>query len=227
MSSLLILVMGTFVGCVNRTAITPQIDIVEYPPLNLPQRAGLGDTIVKKTKAYSYDELELRTRADCHFVGMTVVTFLPGKFKPKFEDERGIYFYANKFKNGPNAYYTNAGIFIPGDETSEQFAFAEKGSPNSLAILSCDNLNFVKTKVYDSSKPAIQQELVYNGRFADNIKFLYREQSDDLLKPALSQDIQYNLKEGNVIEYKGVRIEIIEATKAYLDYKVLNNFTES
>jgi hypothetical protein len=126
---LLIQCLVFFPGCTSRNPITLQ-----------------GDTIAKKDKINSYDPLELLTQTDCHFMGIKVITILPGKLKAQFEDEKGIYFYADNFKNATNTYYSNAGIFIPKNGISEPFAFAHKGSLNSLAVLSCDTLNFNKTK---------------------------------------------------------------------------------
>jgi len=102
-----------------------------------------------------------------------------------------------------------------------------KGSPSSLVILSCNDLNFQKTKKYDHSKPSIQQELIYNGRHDDTIKFLYRELSSEFVKKFFSQDVLFDLTKSNIIEFKGVRIEIIEASDNYLEYKVLSSFIES
>ena len=102
------------------------------------------------------DTLELLTQTDCYFMGIRVITLLPGKLTARFEDERGVYFYADNFKNAFNAYYSNAGIFIPKNEIAETFAFAEKGSPNSLAVLTCDNLDFTKTAIDDQSETTLQ-----------------------------------------------------------------------
>ena len=98
------------------------------------------------------DALELLAQTDCHFMGIKVITMLPGKLKAQSEDERGIYFYSDNFKNATYTNYKKAGIFIPKNGTSKPYAFAEKSSPDSLAILSCDTLNFTKTKTDDHSK---------------------------------------------------------------------------
>ena len=140
-SSLLISFIPYFAGCANRNPISSQVDIIE-----------------NEVEINSYDALELLTQTDCHFMEIKVITLLPGILTAQFEDERGVYFYSDNFKNEFNAFYSSAGIFIPKDEISETFAFAEKGSPNSIAVLSCDNLNFSKTKIYDQSKIILQQK---------------------------------------------------------------------
>ena len=224
--AMLFLSLTAFLINCARNPIVSEFDIIEYPSLNLPQRAASGETIFEKSQLYSYDELELLAPTDCHFVGMTVMTILPGKLQEQFEDDNGVYFYTDKFKNGPSSYYTHAGIFIPKNNTSGHFAFAVKDSPDSLVILSCDTLNFQKTKKYDHSKPSFKQELIYNGRHDDTIKFVYRELTSEFLRNVFSQDIQFDLSESKIIEFKGVKIEIIEASDNYLEYKVLSSFVE-
>lgn len=135
LSSLLIIFIACLVGCVNIDPITPEVD-----------------TIDNEDESNSYDALELFTQTDCFFMEIKVITLLPGILTAQFEDERGVYFYSDNFKNAFNAFYSNAGIFIPKSKTSDIFAFAEKGSPNSIAVLSCDNLNFTKTKIYHPNK---------------------------------------------------------------------------
>ena len=138
---LFILFVAFFHGCAGKNPAEPQTDTT-------PNKAGL----------YSYDQIELLTQTDCHFMGIKVVTFLPGKFEAQFEDEKGIYFYTDSFKNDASAYYKNVGICIPKNDTSEPFAFAEKGSPDSLIILSCDTLNITKVNISQQSKTIFKQE---------------------------------------------------------------------
>jgi len=126
---LLLILMAIVLGCVNRSQVTP-----------------LEDTQVRSNGIHPNEALELVAQTDCYFMGIKVITILPGQLQAQLEDDGGIYFYAAKFKNAAHSYYKKAGIFIPSDETSEPYAFAEKDSHNSLAILNCDTLNFTRTK---------------------------------------------------------------------------------
>ena len=122
--------------------------------------------------------------------------------------------------------YKSAGIFVPKDKTSEPVCVGEFNN-GGLVIIKSGKVSFTKTKIIDQNNPTFQQELIYNGRHEDNIKFLYRELSNDLMRPAFTQDIQYDLKESNTIGFKGVRIEIIEATNRYIKYRVSKSFPDS
>jgi len=122
--------MATVLGCANRSQV-----------------ASLEDTHGRKNTINTNEALELLARTDCYFMGIKVITFLPGQLQAQFEDDGGVYFYTAKFKNAVHSYYKKAGIFIPAGETSKPYAFAEKNSPNSRAVLNCDTLSLKKTNL--------------------------------------------------------------------------------
>jgi hypothetical protein len=74
--------------------------------------------------------------------------------------------------------------------------------------------------------PLLVKDLIYNGRSAEVIKLTYREYINDLARPSFTQDVQYDLKDGNEIGFKGARIEVINATNLKIEYKVLSPFKD-
>ena len=76
----------------------------------------------------------------------------------------------------------------------------------------------------DVNYPNFSQELIYNGRIDNFVKFLYRESSGGYMRDAFSQDVQYDLNNSSEIGFKGSRIEIIKATNTELQYRVLSPF---
>ena len=44
------------------------------------------------------------------------------------------------------------------------------------------------------------------------------------MRAPFTQEIQYDLKEGNIIGFKGARLEIIESSNSSITYKVLKMF---
>ena len=69
------------------------------------------------------------------------------------------------------------------------------------------------------------QQFIYNGRVNNEIKFIYREFSSNLNRGSFQQEVQYDLNQSNIIGFKELKIEIIEATNQSVTYKVINNFT--
>ncbi len=86
---------------------------------------------------------------------------------------------------------------------------------------------------------AFHQEFIYNGKVGNMVKFSYREfidtdaptgngwlttKSITLARPSFTQDVQYDLAEGNIVGFKGAKFEIVNASNFKLDYKILSPF---
>lgn len=76
----------------------------------------------------------------------------------------------------------------------------------------------------DTYSPSHVQELIYNGRVGDELKFIYREFSNDLIRPAFTQEVQYDLSSSDVIGFKELRIKILNATNTEITYIVEKSF---
>ena len=74
------------------------------------------------------------------------------------------------------------------------------------------------------NSPTFIQEFIYNGRVDNALKFVYREFSGDYIKPAFTQEIQYDLNTSDIIGFKSLRIKIIEATNTEIKYILESNF---
>jgi len=79
-------------------------------------------------------------------------------------------------------------------------------------------------EVINDDADSFRQEFIYNGKVDNNIKFIYREFSSNMNRFAFQQDVQYDLNESNIIGFKELEIEIIEATNQSITYRVLRNF---
>jgi hypothetical protein len=70
---------------------------------------------------------------------------------------------------------------------------------------------------------SFRRELVYSGVSQGTITILYREFSNDTARPAFSQELRYDLKEGNEIGYNGARFNVIKANNISIKYKVIKH----
>lgn len=68
-------------------------------------------------------------------------------------------------------------------------------------------------------KGARKQELLYNGKSQNTIKLSYRE-SYDVSCPTVTQEITYDLAEGKTIGFRGMKIEVLEATNMSIKFIV-------
>lgn len=67
---------------------------------------------------------------------------------------------------------------------------------------------------------------LYQGKVGNKIKVSYREFIENMARPAFTQDIEYELNEGKptTIGFKGLRIDIIEASNMNVKYKVTKDY---
>ena len=84
------------------------------------------------------------------------------------------------------------------------------------------DFNYMKKPIL--SENAFQQTLIYSGKSGNVISVGYREFSNNVARPAFNNDVSYDLNESQMIGYKGAKLEIIEATNQYIEYKVVSNF---
>ena len=112
-----------------------------------------------------------------------------------------------------------------------QFAL-DLRSGNVMAKLNIpfsDEINVGKASITTSEKclrigeNSFKRELIYSGVSNGAISILYREFYNDMARPAFSQELRYDLKEGDEIGYKGSRFKVIKASNTGLKYKVLKS----
>lgn len=70
-----------------------------------------------------------------------------------------------------------------------------------------------------------RRELLYQGKVGRELKLSYREFVGDLARPAFTQEVSFDLSEGETIGVKGARIEVIEANNIAITYRVLQPFS--
>ena len=96
------------------------------------------------------------------------------------------------------------------------------GATKSYLQQDFDYIRLVRKVVESESN--FMQELIYDGRVGSSLKFVYREFSDDIYRPAFIQYIQYDYSDSSIIEIKDLQFEIIDATSDELTYKLIRNF---
>ena len=213
-------------ACATTQAVVPKIEVIDRPAVNTSAQAELGDTIVEKGKLTTYDGLTLQnelTWGDGFL--LKKFTISPGKLRARQADKNFTYFLSDNMTSydailGTHP-YPAAGLCTKASDPTYVRAFIVIGActikPSAAPAVQ-------PTRVVDINAPNFRQELIYNGRSGDTVKFLYREFSGDYARPPFSQDVQYDLKDGNTIGFKGARVEILEASNTRLSYRVVSSF---
>lgn len=212
-------------ACASTTAVLPVTELVDRPALNTASEAELGDTIVEKGKVSTYEGLQLRNELTWGdgFI-MKKFNIPPGRLRAQQRDAGFTYFSSDKMTAYDALLGTSpwpGGVCTKNGDPTFVRAFIAIGR---CTIKPGDAPQVSQTRIVDLDAPNFRQELIYNGRSGQTVKFLYRESSGDYARPAFSQDVQYDLGDGNVIGFKGARVEIVEATNTRLKYRVLSSF---
>ncbi|MDZ4126019.1 MAG: hypothetical protein U1E02_17850 [Hydrogenophaga sp.] len=221
----IIITLAAFLsGCATQGASIPmmQPSIVVKPELNTLQIEELGNTLA--SLYISSAQASIRTMEPWGFVA-TKKIYSPQILKPITSGER----YSKYFVETPPTELgnTSLGRFVCFDVFENVFFLPNGfGSCDSMgkAIMNSGPIAIQSEDYIDIKSPRFKQELIYNGKSGNTVKFLYRELSGDSMRGPFTQDIQYDLSEGSTIGFKGARIEIVKSTNRSIEYKVLKMF---
>lgn len=223
---LALLSIAMIVGCSSLTPVTATYELIDRPETEQIVSANIGDTVVEKGKRYTFRGVDLMNHLSKGSGFTNGYEIAPQKMAAVYEDKKYTYYSAERMllKDlllGTMPVY--GGLCISKTTPRKVFVYIEAGR----CIWDVTNEASINpTTVIADTSPGFVQELIYNGRTGEYVKFLYREFTQDIARPAFSQEVQYDLGDGNVIGFKDARIEIVSATNTELRYKVLQSFPD-
>jgi len=206
-------------------AVIPDINTVYSPELNKINNTEIGISLASKEKGYTYDAIEITKKIEVKLDNISETieigqVFINDYFNKKYKLYRnssnlllGIALPINSEVAKIYTISDNDGIYKTG--------FSEFGI---IFIEPKEEIEFLKTRVTLKDNEYFKQEFIYNGRVGNALKFIYREYINDFARPAFTQDLQYDLSEGEIIGFRGLRIQILNASNTKVEYKVLNYF---
>ena len=67
---------------------------------------------------------------------------------------------------------------------------------------------------------------LYQGKIANKIKISFREFTNNMARPAFTQNIEYELEDDGtaMVGFKGLRIKVLKATNLDITYKVIKDY---
>ena len=207
-------------GCATGVPIGSKVTELFEPDLASVSTRELGDSLV----SYQYAVTKPTVRVTGHDGGFGISTiFKIGKVLEPIENRGDVTVYKHHGADlgGP---FNN---LVCHDRVKDTWVLA--GPVGECLLLGASNyesLEVEPSQWIDISSPNVQQQFIYNGRIDNYVKFTYREFSvGGYARDAFTQDVQYDLDEGNVIGFKGSRIEILEATNRQITYKLISHFS--
>lgn len=98
----------------------------------------------------------------------------------------------------------------------------------------------VKNDVYGSVLDRFEKQFIYSGKAGSVVKFSYREfagkatfnedsifagptsEAGSLARPAFTQEVQYDLNDGDTIAFQSMRLRVVNATNSEITVEVLS-----
>jgi len=218
-------------GCATPPPVRlPDVQFVDHPPLNTESSAEIGETLLAKGKIYVFDGLDLLDRITDNGIAREYIVE-PHAMRLERQDPQGNQYFVPAF----DSYFVNDKTF--GRRARPSNAFLVRKSDGSLELQGYYDLTtagkitptsprYKVGKIMDRKQPNFRQELIYGGRVGNQIKITYREFADDFVRAGFAQEAQYDLTTDQTIGFKGVRVQVIEATNTRLKYTVLRSFPD-
>ncbi|WP_157619058.1 hypothetical protein [Skermanella stibiiresistens] len=188
---------------VQHTLAAKRIELVTKPKINELSQREVGETII-------YEELEETVDA--------IVLISPVDFSylnPARQIPAGTKF-LHVSDTPTTKIYCNAHCL---EEKDGVVSLA--GEPNMRIAPSLLSFETVVTGVRPKS---LQEHLVYTGRSGKTIFLSYREFSNDMARPAFTQDLTFEVSTDRIVGFRGARIEIVDAANTFIKYRVLTGF---
>ena len=237
----IVLVSFFLTGCMTLTAPwspkdATKVERFDFPTLKTPTTARLGDTLVKKGYFTKVLGVEIASESCVGKCSALLSCFNRRIISGQTVPFNAVLLAENR-KNGTEdaqCAFPRMTFSAPGNCGSGEVTWAlckDSGGWFSLAPVTQKKwpelevggeLNVVN--IDGALKDSFVQEFIYNGRYEDNLRFVYREFSDDIARPSFTQEVQYDLSEDNLIGFKELQMKILEATNTKITYVLITNF---
>ena len=191
--------------------------IIDYPPLGIESTVGVGEEMLKKGKNTTVNAISLKQKVSVGLFG--AYTFLPGIYKQVGHSKNKIFYSPVSYGMVQKAALADpyGGMYV--DHDKEEIC-----GVSTLGGTVCSKASFEVIKYTSSEMLSFQKTLLYSGKIGTKVNISYREFSNNVARPAFSNDVEYDLNESNTIGYKGALLKIIKATNQDITYRVIRNF---
>ena len=203
-------------GCAS-TAPTVPTESVSIPNLNVETTSFLGDRLLLQATGYYADSLQLGSADGVQ------TQISSDKYCQRKVNSDLFYSFNNQavgIKNGYGA-VINHQNYVKYDK-EKNYVCASAFSCYSTSEISIE----YTSNDFCVAENSNQQVIEYNGKSGDVLNFTYREFSEGKARAPFTTNFIMDLKESDLVGYKGAQIKVIEATNNKITYVVIKNFNK-
>ena len=230
---IMMLAVISIAGCgsgIKVTQVAGAKQIIHAPKINTEAEVEIGQTMISKSNLTTYSAVKIehsisdtvkQSPTNNRYSGTTTIN--PGIYKKTSEDKEGSFFPDPNgiFKFSAGTIKCMCGVYVPHDETKPPVMFTYHGTIGAKGFeFGVNPLDISKTISEVWSTDSFKKELVYGGLSQKTISISYREFFDGTARPAFTQELKYDLNEGDEIGFRGARFQVIKANNTVLKYKV-------
>jgi hypothetical protein len=217
-------------GCATSLrTVDPVITPIDFPKIGEEVERELGETLVDYGNLMTLPAIQTESSYTAHW-GLGGKIVIPPAIYPASTTSSGGTSYLSQKRLVAEGLLGSAvsevSIFIPSTSTNRPSIVFSVGQQVRAAFLPKD-FKYKMTTSEDFLPGTFRQELIYNGRSGDTVKFLYREIQKNALRYPFNQEVSYDLREGKTVGFKGARLDIISATNTRIKYRVLKSFIQA
>jgi hypothetical protein len=206
---------------------------VSSPTVGEEQEVEIGGSVLS-TKEVGITVANLRLSAEAILTGkragadylitIPAGTFPTARFSDLYPVGGATFRYAREKGERRGLSKPDISIYLdPNDDTvlmaRLSFGFSKQDLVVSAAKFTLDRCLLTEIKGF-------RQEILYSGGGKGTVTLQYREYMNDYARPAFSQELSYDLADGNEIGFKGARIRVIKVSNTGIRYVVLKPLTK-
>jgi hypothetical protein len=231
--SLVAIAILVLAGCATPElpqAAKAQRQVINFPAIGSEAEAEIGQTLFSKANLTVTEAIEISTEKT-EYIKQTAtnnrysgtIKIPAGKLAKFAEDDKGAYYRShNGIYKASLPFKYPVGVFVPKntDTSAVLFVFHEVIGSKGYEF-GKDPVEYKTSTIETWSKDSFKRELIYGGLSQKTIQISYREFFDETARPAFTQELKYDLNDGDVIGFRGARFQVLKANNTSIRYKTL------
>jgi hypothetical protein len=215
------------------TPLARESGIVTSPPLNRESVAQVGDTMIQASNVVRRAGIRLARHvahtaySKSYFTLHIPAGLLKAAGTATSGSVRGTFFEAPqplRFVALGGTVFVKGGVFLPDPPMKPSPEVYWHATDSGVPLVDGNpEIRFESVVLEESQSDSKRRELIYNGRSGQTIRLLYREFLEDLIRPAFTQELTYDLTRGETIGFKGARFQVIDADNISIRYTVVRH----
>ncbi|MDO8798955.1 hypothetical protein [Phenylobacterium sp.] len=118
------------------------------------------------------------------------------------------------------------GVFVPADRTAQPKPYYDNIVGHDISKHGDLKTGPSDPIVQHIGEASLRREFIYSGVSKGTIKLSYREFINDMARPSFTQELTYDLAEGDEIGFRGARFRVLKATNTSIRYVVTKPLIE-